>query len=344
MRWLAFGFVLLSSLANAQTLRIGLAEDPDILDPTSARTFVGRIVFAGLCDKLLDLDEKLNIVPQLATSYDWSADNKALTLKLRSGVTFHDGEKFDAAAVKFNLERHKNMQGSSRRGELAVVSSIETPDSSTVKINLTAPFAPLLAVLTDRAGMMVSPKAAEAAGEKFGAKPVCSGPFRFSERIAQDRIVLDRVPNYWNKGQIHFERIVYLPIVDATVRLANLRSGQLDFIERLAPSDVPALRNDNRFKIDKIVEIGYQGITINTGKSEMAQKNPLGTDARVREAFELSLDRDAIVREAMEGEAQGGNQGVAPTHRHSGKSAPIPKRNVERARQLLREAGVTTQS
>src|SRR5436190_11417362 len=132
MRWLALGFALLSSLAGAQTLRIGLAEDPDILDPTLARTFVGRIVFAGLCDKLLDLDEKLNIVPQLATSYEWSADNKALTLKLRSGVTFHDGEKLAAQAVKYNLERHKNMPGSNRKGELAVVSSVETPDSSTV--------------------------------------------------------------------------------------------------------------------------------------------------------------------------------------------------------------------
>src|SRR5574341_1931140 len=95
-------------VATAQTLRIGLAEDPDILDPTRARTFVGRIVFAALCDKLFDLDEKLNIVPMLATSHSWSADNKSLTLKLREGVTFHDGEKLDAAAVKFNLERHKN--------------------------------------------------------------------------------------------------------------------------------------------------------------------------------------------------------------------------------------------
>ena len=78
--------------AQAQTLRIGLAEDPDVLDPTLARSFVGRVVFAALCDKLLDIDEKLNIVPQLATSYEWSADNKALTMKLRQGVTFHDGE------------------------------------------------------------------------------------------------------------------------------------------------------------------------------------------------------------------------------------------------------------
>src|SRR5918999_685177 len=295
MKWFVLAaFAALATAANSQTLRIGLAEDPDILDPTMARTFVGRIVFAGLCDKLFDLDEKLNVVPQLATSYQWSSDNKALTIKLREGVTFHDGEKMDAQAVKYTLERHKNMKGPNRRGELAVMSSVDAVDASTVRINLSAPFAPLLAVLTDRAGMMVSPKAAEAAGEKFGARPVCSGPFRFVERIAQDRIVVERFPNYWNKGQIHFERIVYQPIVDATVRLANLRSGQLDFI--------------------------------------------------VRVAFELSLDRDAIVKVAMEGEAQAGNQWVAPSNRFYGKSAPIPKRNVARAKQLLKEAGVPNPS
>jgi peptide/nickel transport system substrate-binding protein len=340
----ASALVAVSFATQAQTLRVGLAEDPDVLDPSMARTFVGRIVFAGLCDKLFDLDEKLNVVPQLATSYEWSKDNKSLIVKLRNGVTFHDGEKFDAQAVKYNLERHKDMKGSNRRGELAVVSSVDAVDASTVRINLAAPFAPLLAVLTDRAGMMVSPKAAEAAGDKFGARPVCSGPFKFVERVAQDRIVLERFPNYWNKGQIHFDRIVYQPIVDATVRLANLRSGQLDFIERMAPSDVPQLRNDSRFKIAKIVEIGYQGITINVGKSDIAQKNPLGKDARVREAFELSLDRDAIVKVAMEGEAQPGNQWVAPSNQYYGKSAPIPKRNVQRARQLLKEAGVPNPS
>src|SRR3954470_883765 len=251
----AFVLLLFASTAHGQTLRIGLAEDPDILDPTMARTFVGRIVFAGLCDKLFDLDEKLNVVPQLSTSYEWSADNKSLEIKLRNDVTFHDGEKMDAEAVKFNLERHKTMPGSTRRGELAPVASVEVVDPLTVKLNLSSPFAPLLTVLTDRAGMMVSPKAAKEAGEKFGAKPVCSGPFRFVERVAQDRIVLERYPGYWDKGQIHFERVVYQPITDSTVRLANLRSGQLDFIERLAGSDVAGLKNDARFKVSKVVEI-----------------------------------------------------------------------------------------
>jgi peptide/nickel transport system substrate-binding protein len=336
--------LLAANLAGAQTLRFGLAEDPDVLDPTLARTFVGRIVFAALCDKLFDIDEKLDIVPQLAASYQWSADNKSLTLKLRPGVTFHDGEKFDAAAVKYNIERHKNMPGSNRRGELAPVSSIDVIDAATVRLNLAAPFAPLLAQLADRAGMMVSPKAAQAEGDKFGAKPVCSGPFRFVERVAQDRIVLERYPNYWNKGEIHFDRIVYLPIVDSTVRLANLKSGQLDFIERVGTSDIPALKTDSRFKVSRITEIGYQGITINVGKSDLAQKNPLGRDPRVREAFELALDREGIAQVAMDGEADIGNQWVAPTNPFYARSMPVPKRDVAKAKALLQAAGVTNPS
>jgi peptide/nickel transport system substrate-binding protein len=330
----------LAAGTHAQALRIGLAEDPDVLDPTLARSFVGRIVFAAMCDKLFDIDEKLNIIPQLATAYEWTPDNKALTLKLRPGVTFHDGEKLDAAAVKFSIERHKTMPGSNRRGELAPVASVDVVDPLTVRLNLSAPFSPLLAQLADRAGMIISPKAAQAEGDKFGAKPVCAGPFRFVERIAQDRIVLERFPNYWNKDEIHFDRVVFLPIPDSTVRLANLRSGQLDFIERLAASDVPQLKSDARFKIAKITEIGYQGITINVGKSELAQKTALGRDPRVREAFELALDREGIVQVAQDGEADVGNQWVAPTNAFYAKNVPMPKRDVARAKALLKEAGV----
>lgn len=325
-------------------LRIGLAEDPDVLDPTLARTFVGRIVFAALCDKLIDIDEKLNLVPQLAQSWEWSADSKALTMKLRPGVTFHDGEKLDAAAVKFNIERHKTMAGSNRRGELAPVTGVDVVDPLTVRLNLSAPFAPLLAALSDRAGMMVSPKAATAAGDKFGQNPVCSGPFKFSERVAQDRIVLERYEGYWNKAAIHFGKVTYTPIPDATVRLANLKSGQLDFIERVATSDIEKLKTDRKFKTASITEIGYQGITINIGKSERAQATPLGRDARVRQAFELSLDRQGLAQVVMDNEAQVGNQWVAPSNPFYAKNMPMPKRDVAKARALLKEAGVPNPS
>jgi peptide/nickel transport system substrate-binding protein len=331
-------------LPTLPTLRIGLAEDPDVLDPTLARSFVGRVVFAALCDKLFDIDEKLAIQPQLATAYAWSADNKALTLKLRPGVTFHDGETFDAAAVKFNIERHKTMAGSNRRGELAPVSSVDVIDPGTVRLNLSAPFSPLLAQLADRAGMMVSPKAALAAGDKFGARPVCSGPFKFVERVAQDRMVFERFPAYWNKDAVHFDKVIYTPIPDATVRLANLRSGQIDFAERVASSDMEKLQSDKKLKTSRITEIGYQGITINIGKSEMAQKNPLGRDARVREAFELSLDRQGLAQVVMDNEATVGNQWVAPGNPYYVKGLPVPKRDITRAKALLKEAGVPNPS
>src|SRR4051812_46885296 len=159
----------LATAAQAQTtLRIGLAEDPDILDPTLARTYAGRIVFASFCDKLFDIDEKLNIVPQLALSYTTSDDGKEVAIKLRPGVKFHDGEAFDGAAAKFSLDRHLTMQGSFRKPELASVDHVDVVDPLTIKIVLKSPYSPLIAQLTDRAGMMVSPKAAKDAGDKFG--------------------------------------------------------------------------------------------------------------------------------------------------------------------------------
>src|SRR3982751_6772538 len=177
MRFLRFAAITAAALLSLQagahaqtTLRIGLAEDPDILDPTLARTYVGRIVFATFCDKLFDIDEKLNIVPQLALSDETSADGKEVTIKLRPGVKFHDGEPLDAEAAKFSLDRHINMPTSFRKPELAQLDHVDVVDPLTIKLVLKTPFSPLIAQLTDRAGMMVSPKAAKEAGDKFGLK------------------------------------------------------------------------------------------------------------------------------------------------------------------------------
>src|SRR6195256_4076076 len=176
--------MLLSLQAGVQaqtSLRIGLAEDPDILDPSMARTYVGRIVFAAFCDKLFDIDEKLNIVPQLALSHETSADGKEMTIKLRPSVKFHDGEPLDAEAAKFSIERHMTLPTSFRKSELASVDHVEVVDPLTIKLVLKTPYSPLIAQLTDRSGMMVSPKAAREAGDKFGQHPVCAGPYKFVE-------------------------------------------------------------------------------------------------------------------------------------------------------------------
>ena len=324
-----------SIAASAQTLRIGLGEDPDLLDPTLARSFVGRIVFAALCDKLVDIDRNLAIVPQLATEWHWTDGNKALVMTLRRGVKFQDGEPFDAAAVKFSIERHLNLPGSNRKAEISAVQAVEIVDDHTVKFVLSHPYAPLLAALSDRAGMIVSPKAAR--NGDFAAHPVCAGPYKFVERVAQDRIVLDRFPDYWNKDAVHVDRIVFLPIPDSTVRLANLQSGSLDLIERVDPTNADTVKKDARLKFADASGLGYTGITINLNNGPQS-KNPLGQDKRVREALELAIDRAALNAVAFNGMFEPGNQWVPPGNPYYVKSLPIPPRDVAKARELLAAA------
>ncbi|WP_046862180.1 ABC transporter substrate-binding protein [Microvirga massiliensis] len=331
-----------AGFAQAQTnIRIGLAEDPDVLDPTLARTYVGRIVFASLCDKLFDIDEKLNLVPQLALSHEISPDGKQVTIKLRPNVKFHDGEPMDAEAVKFSLDRHLTMQGSFRKPELAAVDRVEAVDPTTVRLVLKTPFSPLLAQLTDRAGMIVSPKAAKEAGDRFGQQPVCAGPFKFVERVQQDRIVLEKFADYWDKDRIYIDRVTFLPIADSTVRLANLKAGQLDLIERALATDIKEIRSNASLKLVAITELGYQGMTINIANGE-ASKGPLGQDARVRQALGLAIDREAINQVVFNGEFVPGNQWVSPENPYYQESLPVPSRDVEKAKELLQEAGVKT--
>jgi peptide/nickel transport system substrate-binding protein len=336
---MAAGLLLsLQAGVHAQTtLRIGLAEDPDILDPTMARTYVGRIVFASFCDKLFDIDEKLNIVPQLALSHETSADGKEMTIKLRPGVKFHDGEPFDAEAAKFSLERHLNMQGSFRKPELATVDHVDVVDPLTIKLVLKTPFSPLIAQLTDRAGMMVSPKAAKEAGDKFGLHPVCAGPYKFVERVQQDRIVFEKFADYWNKDNVFIDRVVYLPIVDSTVRLANLKSGGLDLIERVLATDIKDVRADSRIKLSTALELGYFGLTININNDK--NNGPLSQSDKVRQALDLSIDREAINQVVFNGEFTPGNQWVSPEHPYYQKAFPIQKRDVAKAKALLKESG-----
>ena len=334
--------LLLSFEATVQaqtTLRIGLAEDPDILDPTLGRTYVGRIVFSALCDKLFDIDEKLNIVPQLALSHETSTDGKEVTIKLRPGVKFHDGEPLDAEAAKFSLDRHLTMQGSFRKPELAALDHVDVVDPLTIKLVLKTPFSPLIAQLTDRAGMMVSPKAAKEAGDKFSLHPVCAGPYKFVERVQQDRIVFEKFADYWNKDNVFIDRVVYLPIVDATVRLANLKSGGLDLIERVLATDIKDVRADKRLKLATALELGYMGLTINTGNDK--NKGPLGQSEKVRQALDLSIDREAVNQVVFNGEFTPGNQWISPEHPYYQKSFPIRPRDIAKAKALLKESGAT---
>jgi peptide/nickel transport system substrate-binding protein len=186
---------------------------------------------------------------------------------------------------------------------------------------------------------MVSPKAAREAGDKFGLHPVCAGPYKFVERVQQDRIVLEKFADYWNKDNVFIDRVVFQPIVDATVRLANLKSGALDLIERVLATDIKDVRADSRLKLSTAIELGYQGITLNIGKDKA--KGPLSQSAKVRQALDWSIDREAINQVVFNGEFKPGNQWVNPDHPYYQSAFPIHGRDVAKAKALLKEAGVT---
>lgn len=323
--------------AGAQSvLRIGLNDDPDALDPTISRAYTGRLVFAALCDKLFDVTPELKIVPQLATGYEWAVDQRSVVIKLRPGVKFHDGEPFNAEAVKFNIERHINTAGSFRKAEIGQISGVDVVDELTVRLNLSQPLVPLLAALTDRAGMMVSPKAARALGDKFGTRPVCAGPYRFVERVAQGKMVFERFADHWDKVNVHIDRVEFVPILDSTARLASLRSGDLHMIERASPTDLPQIRGDSRLKVTGVPELGYQMIPLNVNNGPKAKT--LG-DVRVRQAIDLAIDREVLIQTVFNNEYIPGNQWVAPTNPYYNAKFPVRKRDVAKARQLLKEAG-----
>jgi peptide/nickel transport system substrate-binding protein len=290
------------ALKNGGTLTIALDSDPDALDPTLARTFVGRMVFLDMCEKLYDLNAKLEIVPQLASALPaFSSDKKTVTIKLRKGILFNDGTPFNAAAVKESLDRHKTLPRSARASELSPVTSVDAPNPTTVVLHLSDRYSPITAQLADRAGMIMSPKQLDALGDKFATNPVCVGPFMFKDRVAGDHITLTKSPYYYDKKNVHLDTIVWKIITDPAARAANLRSHDVDVSEGIASTDLQSIQHDSSLRLFKSTSIGYQGITVNIGNSKGLGKLPytntgtaIAKSADLRAAFELALDRKAI--------------------------------------------------
>jgi peptide/nickel transport system substrate-binding protein len=324
---------------NAATLRVGLANDVDILDPTLLRTFASIQVLNAMCDKLIDLTPDLRFVPQLATEWAWENGGKTLTLKLRPGVKFHDGESLDAAAVKYGIDRHRSMPGTVFKSSLAAIESVHAIDNLTVRVNLSSPVSgPLFARLVISGGMVVSPKAADAAKDKFGTHPVCAGPYRFVDRVAQDHITIEKFAEYWDKSRVHIDRIVYRFIPDSAVRLANVQSGDIDLAEQMAPSDLQSIATDQRIETASSVSLGYNRIYLNVGHGDRAN-TALGRDQRLRQAFDLAIDREAITQVVFNGEFIPATSWISPESPYSLTSVPPAHRDVPKAKALLQAAG-----
>jgi peptide/nickel transport system substrate-binding protein len=336
---------------NGGTLTIGLAEDPDALDPTLARTFVGRMVFMEMCQKLYDIDAHLNIVPQLAASLPtFSTNKRTVTIKLRHGIKFNDGTPFDAAAVKMSLDRHKTLPRSTRASELAPVTSIDTQGNYTVILHLATRYAPITAQLADRSGMIMSPKALTDLGANFATNPVCVGPFMFKERVAGDHITLVKSPYYYDKKKVHFASIVFRIMVDPAARSQNLRSHDIDVEDRIPSTELQSIMHDSSLHVIKSTSIGYQGFTLNIGNKNGLNKGyenvgtPIAKSADLRQAFELALDRKAINKVVFGGTQTPGCFPFAPASPYFAATKGIPchlTAQVNAAKAAFKRSGAT---
>ena len=338
--WLLAATVLVAGPAHAAgTLRFALDFDFETFDPARSGSYIERVVNTAMCDQLIDLDPQLEFVPQLATDWAWSDDKLALTLHLRPNVSFSDGAPLDAEAVRANIERYRTASYSLRRTELKSVAGVDVVDPLTVRIRLSEPFAPLLALLANRAGTMLSPRILDKSVDEIAAHPVCAGPFTLQERVAQDHITLKRFPGYWNAGNVHLDGIEYKIMTDSTVRLVNLQSGQLDVANRLAATDVAAVQANQRLRVVSSPSLGFEMLSFNLANGSAAE-TPFGKDVRVRQAFAKSIDRASLDQVVFEGRMIPSNQTEAPGSRFRDPAFPVEARDLDGAKALLAQAGV----
>lgn len=316
-------------------LRVGMNEDPPNMDPHQSSAAVDRQVFQNLYDKLVDLNQNLEIVPMLATSWTITDGGRTYTFKLRPNVVFHDGTPFNAEAVKFNFERMLDRSfGSPRFSEVNLVTSVTVVDDLTVRITLEKPYSPFLAVLSDRAGMMVSPTAARRLGKGLAREPVGSGPYKFVEKRPQERVVLERFDKHWDKDSGFVDQIVYRTITDENTLVANLRAGELDIIITAPATEIPRLRGEPNVRVLERSGLGWNGMWI------MVAGPPFNNKA-LRQALNATIDRGTLVKVVFAETADPADGPFPPgmfTYEIPANSR-IPERNLDLAKQKLREGG-----
>ena len=329
--------LLLVGAVNAQepsgTLSVGVVSDPVTLDPALMGSFFELSAQYLVHEPLLHMTPDLEIEPGLVESWTIE-DDTVYTFALRPDLTFHDNTPLDAEAVKFNFDRMLSPEtGSPRRSELGPVSSVEVVDPLTVRVTLSEPYAPFLSVLTNRAGMMVSPTALAELGDNFGTQAVGAGPFKVANWVKNSELELERFEGYWREGQPYLERVVLRPMPDETVRLTNLLSGSLQLIDGVPPQSVQNLEGNDQYTLFEGSGLGFNDIALNTTQ-------PPFDDPRVRQALWYSIDPNVIQRIVYfdTGTVAYGPIPPAIPWAYDPDFAPY-SRDVERARELLAEAG-----
>ncbi len=322
-------------------LIVGQIAEPQSLDPQQATAANDFRITTNVAEGLVRYATgTLDLEPALATGWRISADGLTYRFDLRENVAFHDGTPFDAEAVKFTFDRMLDEEHPFHDTgtfplafQFAKVEEVRVVDPGTVEFRLSEPYAPFLANLALPVGAIVSPAAVAAGGADFGRRPVGTGPFRFAEWIANQRVVLLANPDYWG-GAPQLRTVVFRPVSDATTRVAEMLSGGIDVLVETPPDNLVLFRDDPAFTLHEAVGPHEWFLILNTREGPFADK-------RVRQAVNLAVNKESLVRDVLQGTATVAAGPIPPAFDWARNPDVVPwPHDPDRARALLREAGM----
>jgi peptide/nickel transport system substrate-binding protein len=283
--------------------------EPASLDPAYSNASTDRRVYNLFVENLLQQDDTGKFVPMLAESWEYAADRRSITFRLRKGVKFHDGTEFDAAAVKFNLDRIVDPAANTRaRQYLGDYASADVIDSSTVRINMKQASGAFLSVLALEAGSMLSPTAIKAMGQDFGRRPVGTGPFKVVSWTS-GRVEAERFDGYWRDGADgrklpYLDKVVVRVISNTAVKIVELKAGGIQIGDTIQVKDFDQVERDPNLQLVDTIQGIQQYMAFNVTR-------PPFDNADLRKAVALAINRPVIERVISRGQGVV-SQGLKP--------------------------------
>lgn len=319
------------ALAQSNTLVMARSADTTGLDPHTQTAFASFRLLELIYEPLVNLDADLNIIPGLAESWAFSDDAMTLTLNLRQGVKFHDGSDFTSEDVKATLERIlKEETGAAGRANYTSIASIDTPDESTVVLNLSTADVPLLAALTSLNGAMVSAEAA-ASGD-FTSTANGTGPFKLESWVPEETTTLSANADWWGDGPF-VDGIEIRIIPDESSILAALRVGEIDFAILNDPLVATLLIDDASVILNRVPAIAYHVFQLNPSRA------PMDT-LEVRQAMSCAIDRQEVLDTASLGYGTVTGPLTIPAYTVPTGEYFCYQKDLDKARELLSQAGM----
>ncbi len=303
-------------------------ESLDVHVVTSSPSFS---VLEHIFESLFYINPEGKIQPLLAESFTVEPEGNVYTIKLRRGISFTDGTPFDAEAVKLNFERVLNPENKAAfRNLINTVTDIRVVDSHTIQLVTEKPFGPMLTHLTHQGLAIISPAVLRQGPEAIARNPVGTGPFVFKEWRQGEYVSLVKNDNYWG-DKAKLDEVVFKVVKEDGARLVEIEAGTADVAVRVPPTEATRLRASPNIVVDTTPGLRTIYVYFNVTKKPF-------DDVRVRQAFNYAVDKEAIVKNLLLGAARVSDAPIAPPV--FGYSAQTPyRRDVEKARQLLKEAG-----